>query len=79
MVAGVFVLNASFGVKWSDDLTVVLEASNLLNNEVRQHLFGDLLRRSVVAEVRIRHTGAAPAQVPSSRSPVRSRCARRRR
>ena len=42
---GYAVLNASFGVKWSDDLTVLVEVSNLFNSQVRQHLFGDVLRR----------------------------------
>lgn len=48
-------VNAAFGVKWRDGrLTTGLRVSNLLNSSIQQHLFGDVLRRVVVAEVRVR-------------------------
>jgi hypothetical protein len=33
-------------------VTVSLKAMNLTNEKVQQHIFGDILKRSVVAEVR---------------------------
>jgi iron complex outermembrane receptor protein len=46
-------LNANFGVKWSGGkLVTSLKAINLLNQDVQQHVFGDILKRSVVAELR---------------------------
>jgi outer membrane receptor protein involved in Fe transport len=46
-------VNGSFGVKWPGlKLTTTLKANNLLNETVQQHVFGDLLRRSVSGEVR---------------------------
>jgi hypothetical protein len=46
-------VNGSVGLKWSGDRVVTsLKATNLANREVMQHIFGDVLRRSVVSEVR---------------------------
>lgn len=46
-------VNASFGVKWSDGrITTSIKTTNLFNEAIQQHIFGDLLRRSVTAEVR---------------------------
>jgi outer membrane receptor protein involved in Fe transport len=46
-------LNATLGVKLANEkLTLSLRGVNLLNEEVRQHIYGDLMRRSVVAELR---------------------------
>jgi outer membrane receptor protein involved in Fe transport len=50
-----FVLvNAGFGVKWLDDrITTSIKATNIGNEDVQQHIFGDILKRQVVGELRI--------------------------
>jgi len=46
-------LNATLGVKLADGKVMLsLKGTNLLNQEIQQHIFGDLLKRSVVAELR---------------------------
>ena len=46
-------VNATFGVKWADGkVTTSLKGTNLLNEKIQQHIFGDILKRSVYAEVR---------------------------
>ena len=46
-------VNGSFGVRWSDGrITTSIKSTNLFNESIQQHVFGDLLRRSVTAEVR---------------------------
>src|SRR5262245_455113 len=46
-------LNGSFGVKWSDGkITTLMKGTNLLNKDIQQHIFGDIIKRTVVAEVR---------------------------
>jgi outer membrane receptor protein involved in Fe transport len=51
---GYTLVNASFGVRWREGrLTTTLKASNLLNEDVQQHIFGDILKRSVVGELRL--------------------------
>jgi iron complex outermembrane receptor protein len=46
-------VNTSFGVKWSSQkMTTLVKVNNLLNQTVQQHVFGDLLLRSVTGEVR---------------------------
>jgi outer membrane receptor protein involved in Fe transport len=46
-------VNATFGVKWNDGkLITTLKGTNLLNQDVQQHIFGDILKRSLVAELR---------------------------
>ena len=46
-------VNLGFGVKWSQDrLVTSLKINNLLNSEVQQHIFGDIIKRQVVGEVR---------------------------
>jgi outer membrane receptor protein involved in Fe transport len=46
-------LNASFGVKWKEGKVITsLKGTNLLNQEVQQHIFGDIIRMSVTGEVR---------------------------
>ena len=45
-------LNASFGVRWnSGKITTTIKATNLTNEDIQQHIFGDILKRSVAAEV----------------------------
>jgi outer membrane receptor protein involved in Fe transport len=47
-------VNASFGVKWMDGrLTTTVKAVNLLNEEIRQHVYGDLTRLNLVFEARL--------------------------
>ncbi|HUG54533.1 MAG TPA: TonB-dependent receptor [Vicinamibacteria bacterium] len=46
-------VSGSFGVRWAGGrVTTTLKATNLLDEEIQQHVFGDILRRSVTAEVR---------------------------
>jgi len=47
-------VNGAFGVRWMGDrLTTSIKAVNLGNREVQQHIFGDILRRQIVGEVRV--------------------------
>ena len=47
-------VNASAGMKWTGDRMVgMIKVTNLLNQDVQQHVFGDILKRSVSFEVRI--------------------------
>ena len=46
-------VNGAFGVRWlGDRVTTSIKAVNLGDQEVQQHIFGDILRRQVVGEVR---------------------------
>jgi iron complex outermembrane receptor protein len=46
-------VNGAFGVRWlGDRVTTSIKAVNLGNQEVQQHIFGDILRRQIVGEVR---------------------------
>ena len=48
-------LNASFGVKWNDGKIVTsVKGTNITNESIQQHNFGDVLRRSLVGEVQVR-------------------------
>ena len=47
--------NAAVGMKWPQArVTAVVKVNNLLNQDVQQHVFGDILKRSVTFEVRVR-------------------------
>lgn len=47
-------VNASFGVKWLDGrITTSVKANNLLNEEILQHIFGDVIKRNVTFEVKL--------------------------
>jgi outer membrane receptor protein involved in Fe transport len=47
-------LNASIGIKLPSSKAILqLKGNNLLNQEVMQHVFGDVIKRSVVAELRV--------------------------
>jgi hypothetical protein len=47
-------VNGTFGVRWMGDrLTTSIKAVNLGNQEVQQHIFGDILRRQIVGEIRV--------------------------
>ena len=50
---GYTMVNGSFGVRWSGGaITTLLKVTNLFNQSIQQHIFGDILRRTVVGEVR---------------------------
>ena len=47
-------VNATVGMRWLDNkLTTSLKITNLGNEEVQQHIFGDIMRRQVIGEVRV--------------------------
>jgi outer membrane receptor protein involved in Fe transport len=47
-------VNAAFGVRWARGrVTTSLKATNLFNDDIRQHNFGDILKRTMLAEVRL--------------------------
>jgi outer membrane receptor protein involved in Fe transport len=49
------VVDAGFGVHASDQtMTVAVTGKNILNRSVQQHIFGDVIRRTVIGEVRFR-------------------------
>ena len=51
---GYTLVNASFGVRFREGhVTTTLKASNVLNDDVQQHIFGDILKRSVLGEIRL--------------------------
>jgi outer membrane receptor protein involved in Fe transport len=48
-------VNGLFGVKWLDGrMTTSLKGVNLTNETIQQHVFGDLLKRSIMGELRVR-------------------------
>ena len=49
-------VNGSFGVKWGRDGRIIttLKGTNLLNQSIQQHIFGDILKRSLMAELRFK-------------------------
>ena len=50
---GYAMVNGSFGVKWNQGaVTTLIKVTNLFNQSIQQHVFGDILRRTVVGEVR---------------------------
>jgi len=47
-------VNASIGVKVANNKALLqLKGNNLGNQEVQQHVFGDVIKRSIVAELRV--------------------------
>ena len=48
-------VNAGFGVKWGahDRVTTSIKATNLANQRVQQHVFGDITKRQVVGELKV--------------------------
>jgi len=47
-------VNCSFGVRWSEGRVVTsIKAVNLLNDDIRQHIFGDILKRRVFGEIKL--------------------------
>ena len=46
-------VNASFGVRWAEGkVTTTVKGTNLLNQNIRQHVFGDVIKMNLVGEVR---------------------------
>jgi outer membrane receptor protein involved in Fe transport len=46
-------VNGSFGVKFpSTKMTALVKVNNILNKDIQQHVFGDIVKRSVVGELR---------------------------
>jgi len=51
---GFGMFNASFGMRFADGrVTVMLKGTNLFDETIQQHIFGDLLKRSFMAELRL--------------------------
>jgi outer membrane receptor protein involved in Fe transport len=47
-------VNGGFGVKWAANrVTTSVKVFNLLNKEIHEHVFGDILKRQVVGELRV--------------------------
>jgi iron complex outermembrane receptor protein len=47
-------VNGGFGLRWmNDQLTTTLKVINLGNQDVQQHVFGDILKRQVIGEIRV--------------------------
>lgn len=47
-------VNGGFGVKWLNNrLTTAVKGTNLANQDIQQHVFGDIIKRQVVAELRV--------------------------
>ena len=52
---GYATVNGSFGVKWQGGtITTTVKVNNLFNQTDQQHIFGDLLRRTVLGEIKFR-------------------------
>ena len=52
---GYATVNGSVGVKWlGGAVTTTVKANNLFNQTIQQHIFGDLLRRTVLGEITFR-------------------------
>jgi outer membrane receptor protein involved in Fe transport len=48
------IVNLTIGTKWGDGkYSVALRATNLANDEVQQHIFGDVLRRQILGEFKV--------------------------
>jgi hypothetical protein len=53
-ITDAYTLNGGFGVRWlGDRIATAIKVTNLANEEVQQHIFGDILKRQVVGEVRL--------------------------
>jgi iron complex outermembrane receptor protein len=48
------ILNGGFGLRWmNDQLTTTVKVINLANQEVQQHVFGDVMKRQVIGELKV--------------------------
>ena len=51
---GYALVNGTFGVKWNGGpITTLVKVTNLFNQSIQHHVFGDILWRTVVGEVRL--------------------------
>jgi outer membrane receptor protein involved in Fe transport len=49
-------VNGSFGVKFpTHKVTALVKVNNIFNKDIQQHVFGDIIKRSVVGELRIQY------------------------
>jgi len=49
-------VNGAFGVKFpSAKMTALVKVNNILNKDIQQHVFGDIIKRSVVGELRFEY------------------------
>jgi len=47
-------VNGAFGLKWAGDkLVTTVKVINLLNEDIQSHVFGDILKRQVIGELRV--------------------------
>jgi outer membrane receptor protein involved in Fe transport len=47
-------VNGGFGVKWANNrITTSVKGTNLANQTIQQHVFGDIIKRQVVGELRV--------------------------
>jgi hypothetical protein len=47
-------VNGGFGVKWMNNrLTTSVKATDIANQEIQQHVFGDIIKRAVIGELRV--------------------------
>ncbi|HMF61956.1 MAG TPA: TonB-dependent receptor [Vicinamibacterales bacterium] len=48
-------VNAGFGVKWGtgDQISTSVKVMNLANQDIQQHVFGDVTKRQIVGELRV--------------------------
>ena len=46
-------INGGFGVRWAGErLVTSIKVTNLANKEIMQHVFGDVIKRQIVGELR---------------------------
>ena len=51
---GYTLVSGTFGWKWMNGkLTTSVKGTNLLNDDIQQHVFGDILKRSILGEARV--------------------------
>jgi hypothetical protein len=47
-------VNGAFGIRWSNEkLVSAVKVTNLTNEVIQQHIFGDIMKRQVVGELRV--------------------------
>jgi hypothetical protein len=47
-------INGAFGVKFlNDKLTTTVKVINLTNEDIQSHVFGDIMKRQVIGEIRV--------------------------
>lgn len=46
-------VNGGLGYRWNDRFTTSVKVVNLTNDDVQQHVFGDIMKRQVMAELRV--------------------------